>query len=326
MQQLDGARMEFLPISNLERVRDLAWFDGPVISHLKHPKGDHYLYLWSDCSDEATRWMLVRVSETNILRLIDKAVPLDYVIPHECLDDFVYFVDAGDESAVSLVALEQIPKSYFPKRGVYLEVTDVDSPEFSILIERPSNERNIFNFPRIFSQAYSVIYSLSILKMQNYEKIPWEDGLKGFSFGQWLLRQIPGQDRPEVSEFRFASPGFVKFNLLRSIAEQVTVALKRYEDDSPKINKLYHNLAVYIRENQLNKLKHDPNADWSAHNKILKQRTLSLVDAIGVDGASLAQLDEPFDAAKVTLYLVRRLWELAKYEGEGAVRFPMVRE
>lgn len=96
MLKLGGSSLQSLPVVGLERVQDLIKHDGPLLTHYSHHRGDHYLYYWCDCDECVDRWMLLSVSETSILRLIDKVVPLDLVVPAACLDDFVYIVDVAN--------------------------------------------------------------------------------------------------------------------------------------------------------------------------------------------------------------------------------------
>src|SRR5437016_5084392 len=103
MKPLNGTPIQHLPVRRLELVRDLIVHDGPLLSHLRHPSGDHYLRYWVDCDSTVNRWMLLRVSETNILRLVNRIIPLDHVIPRRCLDDFVYFIDSNGSSDTRII-------------------------------------------------------------------------------------------------------------------------------------------------------------------------------------------------------------------------------
>ena len=124
MEPVEGAILRSLPVSGLEHVRDLDDFEGPLLSQYAHPSGDQYLFYWCDCDDTVNRWMVLRVSEASILRLIHRVVPLDYVIPKSCRDDFVYLIDtdsAGVTTSVNLTGLSAIPPAYTPQPGAFLE-------------------------------------------------------------------------------------------------------------------------------------------------------------------------------------------------------------
>ncbi len=76
MRKLDGTRLRALPVSGLKHVRDLDYLNGPLLSQYAHPSGDAYLYYWCDCDNKVIRWMGLRVSEANILGLVNTFVPL----------------------------------------------------------------------------------------------------------------------------------------------------------------------------------------------------------------------------------------------------------
>ena len=121
---LGGTAVAALPIFDLEWVRDLEYHDGPLLSLFKHKRhGDTYLYYWCDCDDSVNRWMILRVSESNLTKLVDRLIPLDQIIPQGCQDDFVYLVDLdsdGGFKAVWLLALDSIPEQYTPGPSVFL--------------------------------------------------------------------------------------------------------------------------------------------------------------------------------------------------------------
>lgn len=329
MFELQGITLPSLPITGLEKVQDLDRHDGPLISHLKRGS-DHYLYYWCDCTATSARWMLLRVSETDIFRLVDKVVPLDQVVPDGSLDGFVYFVDSNNtaKSLVQMVRVAHVPREYRPTPGVYLQAAEVAAnKQFALLIEKTPAATNIFSLPRIFSQAYSVLYALFVLKPLEYETIPWKDGFGGMRFYEWLFRRIPGEHRPEVEAFYFASPGFVKFTLQRHVAERVCKALADIEDNESKVAAAYWALYNYIKESKLNKVTEHSTAqfDWGPFNETLAELTRRLLSALRIeDDDALLGSATPFEAAKVSLSFVRRLKELKKFERLGVVRFPKV--
>lgn len=116
MINLPGVKLPELPVSDLEWVSDLEYFDGPLLSHFVHPRGDHFLRYWVDCNATVTRWMIARVNENHVIRLANRLESLDKVLPSQCQDDFVYFVDTNKkgEQAVVLIQLQSIPGEYVP--------------------------------------------------------------------------------------------------------------------------------------------------------------------------------------------------------------------
>lgn len=50
----------------LKRVRDIEWFEGPLLIEFKDSEGHPWLVKWVDCDKTANRWLFLRVSATVI--------------------------------------------------------------------------------------------------------------------------------------------------------------------------------------------------------------------------------------------------------------------
>ncbi len=192
MKTIDGIPLTGLPVSGLRHVRDLSYFDGPLLSHYEHPNGDDYLYYWCDCDETANRWMVLRVSEASILRLVQRVVPLDFVIPNGCRDDFVYVIDTTTTGAIhqaALVLKSKIPADYRPKAGTYLESeTPANDQSYAVLVEGDWSVHDLGDFPNTFEKTYSFLYSLNVLHVREVEAFPWRGGFSSYHFFKWTSR------------------------------------------------------------------------------------------------------------------------------------------
>ena len=82
-----------------------------------------YLYYWCDSDENFNRWMLLRVSETDLIRLVNRLIPIDPVIPKGCQDDFVYIVDMDNDCkqrAIKIISINAVPEMYSPVQGTFL--------------------------------------------------------------------------------------------------------------------------------------------------------------------------------------------------------------
>ena len=273
MRQLEGPRLPTLPIIGLERVNDLDQFDGPLLTHFRHRRqGDHYLYYWCDCDDKANRWMVLRVSETNIIRLMNRFVPLDFVVPKGCQDDFVYFVDIdgdGTPAVVTLLRLDAIPDDYVPAQGAYLDAAasyQHDVRSYPVLIERSLSIPALSAIPRIFSQVYAFVYCLLVLRPQELEGHPWRGGFSVMHFYRWLVNRVPGEYSPSVDTVQYASPGFIRFSSLDpKVAAHVAGLITRTVRANREILLEYSSLHDYIRTNKLNEIRSLDDEQWVGH-------------------------------------------------------------
>jgi len=288
MRELEGSPLPILPIIGLERVRDLESFDGPLLTHFRHRRqGDNYLYYWCDCDEKANRWMILRVSETNIIRLMNRFVPLDFVVPKACQDDFVYFADmdaSGQLANVTLTRLDSIPLEYVPSHGAYLDAlathTD-DLRSYPVLIERQLSIETLSAIPRVFSQIYAFVYCFFALRRQDLSGFPWRGGFSAMHFYRWLAGLVPGEYSPSVDTLQYASPGFIRFSSLDpKVVIQVGSFITRFVKDYSEIMLQYSILMEYIRTNKLNEIRTVEDARWSNHGDELVNRTRGLLQAL----------------------------------------------
>jgi hypothetical protein len=332
MIALRGIEIPSLPISGLHKVRDLDAFDGPLLSHFRHHSGDDYLYYWCDCDDSTNRWMVLRVTESNILRLVNRVVPLDFVIPSGAKDDFVYFIDQdshGRAARVFLVLKENVPPEYTPQGGSRLPTRNVgEDGSYSILVEGSLSLDELFELPTKYSQAYSLQYTLAALKPDRFEGFPWRGGFSSMHFYRDIAKKLPAEAKPALDAVQIASPGFIRFIMDRRTAKMVTEAVGRFLDAKSASNLAYDRLRLYIRDEKLNDLREKNrdfrSADWTRHDAKLVELTRSLIEAIQIVGGEilLNAARAPFEAAKITMSYAHRLKELAHFAAAGKIIFP----
>lgn len=327
MKTIEGIPLPVLPVTGLIKVRDLVYFDGPLLTQYVHPNGDDYLKYWCDCDQIANRWMILRVNEASVLRLINRFVPLDYVIPKGCRDEFVYIVDeSASKSKVNLVRLENLPSDYLPEAGAFLDKpkTRRDSKSFSVIVEGGWSVRALGEFPTVFAKAYSLLYNLNVLNVPNFTAHPWRGGFSSLHFFNWLARRIPSEDKPSVSAMQYASPGFMRFKLNANTAEQVTQCVADYKNNKAGVNGLYAELASYIRKHKLNDIKDTSDGAWPVHNDFLEKTAIDLLNCFtAINQKLFVQTSaRSFETAKIAMAFYRYVKELAAFDSDGLVRFP----
>jgi hypothetical protein len=333
MISLPGQHLKGLPITGLLKVRDLEYFEGPLLSHFRHERGDHYLYCWCDCDEKANRWMVLRVSETSIIRLVNRFVPLDQVVPKACQDDFVYFVEldsAGSVAETVLCLNEQIPEVYLPEPGVYLDSEIAkDDRSYAVLIEGTLTTEQLSEIPTGYAQAYAFLHTVLVLKPESFVGYPWRGGFSAMHFFRMLLNRLPWEHRPSVMSLQYASPGFIRFTVSRPTANMVAACVEQFTDAQSSAKDACSRLRSYIYENKLNDLRDaipdSHTTEWEPYNPELMSRTRALLDAIHIDqpDAFYKAVPSPFETAKIVLAFTNRLRELSTLVKDGLIRFPV---
>lgn len=332
MIKLAGAQLERLPISGLKKAADLLEYDGPLLSHFVHPHGDHFLYYWCDCTKSVNRWMVLRVPESRILRLMSGVISLDEVLPKSCQDDFVYFVDldsSGSEKRVELVAISDIPKDYTPNDGVFLPgVSLSDDDSYTVLVEGDWDVQQWGEFPRRFSQIYSVLYGLNESPKLAFDSHPWRgDGFSSMHFYNESRKRVPEAQRPAVTRMQYASPGFMKFSLCGVIGRKVAQCVSDLKTNNVIIAGASSKILEYIKTHDLNSVRSSSDPKLRPHSSKLASLAKQLM-------SGFSEIDEDqfvkscpgsFEAAKISRSFYLRVSELASFEKRNLVRFPRIK-
>ena len=66
MRVIDGERLAAQPVS-LEHVRDIEYFDGPLLSLFQDRDGQPWIYYWCDCDEQHNRWLMFRSTLTEVV-------------------------------------------------------------------------------------------------------------------------------------------------------------------------------------------------------------------------------------------------------------------
>lgn len=106
------------PLQNAEHVRDLIWFDGPLLSEYRLEDGTSYLAYWCDTDGEVNRWMYLPVSDTDIDRLGPVPTDLDQIVLSRLAQAFVILQDIASDGRTLkcyLCEASRLPESYGPK-------------------------------------------------------------------------------------------------------------------------------------------------------------------------------------------------------------------
>lgn len=122
MIQIQGIKGN-LSVTELTKVSDLIYFDGPFLSHYMHKSGDNYLSYWVDCDDKAQRWLVFRIGITSLQQYVDKKCSLLDII-RQLDEGFVYLVDVDGEGHATqplIVFLDKLPNDYFPETDSYYD-------------------------------------------------------------------------------------------------------------------------------------------------------------------------------------------------------------
>ncbi len=123
MLTLPGTRIDDNSLDTLKLVRDLVYFDGPLVSLYNNECGEPYVFYWCDRDKKCNRWLVTRVDPQILEGYLNQTVDALSIMTGSP-DGFVYFVDLDNDLSVHPVHLcptELIPNEYKPEAGAMFD-------------------------------------------------------------------------------------------------------------------------------------------------------------------------------------------------------------
>lgn len=257
MTQLNSlASIKSLPVT-LERVRDLIYFEGPLLVELRAAgSGEPYLASWCEKLPTGHRWMYFRVDRFKLEMMKLRKLSMREVIPGASSDGFVYFVDIGSNEALEchIVACANIPEKYCPKASCLIPEDSIfdNVGELSVPISGVWEPSLFAKFQKQIMAAFSLDYAVRIMGVESFKSFNWRQ-LGGFSpshLFDWLLPLIPGSDRLSLRELQYRSPGIIRFKAHESTKQRFLSVLEHYENNRSAIRERDKELKDFLREHK----------------------------------------------------------------------------
>jgi hypothetical protein len=118
-----GVPIPALPMG-LTWIRDIEYYDGPLLAEYEGDDGNRWLKHWCDCDDKANRWMLTKSSQEYIDAYMAKQKPLLALFKEQNVVGFLEDQSKNGSRYYSVI-LDYLPWDYFPEPGaMYAEELD----------------------------------------------------------------------------------------------------------------------------------------------------------------------------------------------------------
>lgn len=345
MELVDGIKLNNLLLKKLKKVADLIYFDGPLLSHFKNKDGDSYLYYWCDANENYNRWLVFRISDEDLNRYLIGKSSLREIIT-DPVDGFIYSADIDDNLQfhnVYMVQPADLPEAYIPEVDSFYEFETIYSEQenfrrrqekYRISLNNEWTLRDLSEFPRVYSQVYSFLYSLQapLADLYDLEKLrdafttyPWQGGYSTVGFYNSIQAFIHPDHKPEILSIQYASPGWIDLQLFNPTAfsiETIVLSLVRSEDE---LRSHYRNVYRELRERKL--IKFSVKLKEARLNKenveFINESTRRLVELMGFEYLDRINelADNPLTILKILLSFYRRVMKLAQYQQDGKASF-----
>ena len=122
MENIKGIHIKQLGFS-LQKMDDLLYHEGPLLS-LFFEEGtalNFYFYKWADCNEQVNRWLVFRVTETDLYKFLCAKKTLRVILLQ---NPVIYLLDLNNdlkEEQILAAASTDLPQSYLPEIDSFFE-------------------------------------------------------------------------------------------------------------------------------------------------------------------------------------------------------------
>lgn len=266
MSALPGTPIHFFPFETANRVRDLLFYDGPLVSLFRTEREEPVLFVWVDVDEQINRWLAFRTSERDLIRYTSRRCTLRELVQRPA-DALIYALDinrAFKRVRQSVLPAVALPVEYLPGAESFLE-EDESAPSnlYEMLIAGEWDGDQMHELLSRFRGVYllHLHFGAETLspRLRPEKNLPWKGGFSAVRFFDGLLAKTPRRERPRMKAFVYSSPGYVRWELEREVAEQVRQAVEAPEEDRELVDRLAYEALSYIRRCNLNHEDARPN-------------------------------------------------------------------
>lgn len=229
-----GFGLPSLPVVGLSRIRDLEYFDGPLLTEYRTKNQDIYLFSWCDSDRTENRWMVFRVAAPDLARFTARRYTLRRLIDGSS-DGFVYLVDMDERAVrtrVQCVMVNEIPHDYLPsEHSLYDPELDPSTySQIDLLVDGMLDLDDLALFSRRYKDAYSCICVFGLLDFDAALPNLTQDIRVGSGYGvrnslNGVLQAVPGGMAARYKGVSCNSPGVISMQVDTHVAGLVGAAI-----------------------------------------------------------------------------------------------------
>jgi len=302
-----------LPVA-LQHVRDLEYFDGPLLAEFRGPDNAVYLYYWCDRDEQANRWLVMSVPRHELAAYLARERPLRSLIQKE--GGFLFVVDVDDalqDSGVWLIQSSDLPEEYLPSQeSFYSEETPASANVVEVYVADSSILRDPSFFPRKYLDAYTFLAWFGPGQKErdlgSALRYRFTTGYVFRTAFETMRRLLPTAQQAELGAISAASPGYMSFKVDPELGQRVRKCLDSYFKHRRTIRSAYR------------QLQDDSGFPWEEDD--LYPQRLEIATLLGVDYFCLLQTiqgEEP-EADGLLRSFVNRLESIYQLHKQGHLR------
>lgn len=346
MFKIDGVEINGRSLPKFFWNADLVYFDGPLVSLYRHEFGLDVMVFWVDSDKVNNRWASIEVSRDNLRGYLNGKTSLKTLILQS---ESVYFYQTGSRgrrSKITKISTLSFPREYLPDDDSYLypEIATQDALKLreevqtSYKLKLDSDDiymDDLSDIPKNYQQLYAFHYALTHMDREAIASRirksvdNWTGGFSAVNLFSGMKNLIPSVHRARVAELQYASPGFIRLELLQTIADEISGAASSFATNASALDVLYKSIYGYFKKEGISGFDSE---DSESRIELTPTQTLSVikyVDQISFQlnmSAYVQKLTdagvEPMGQIRTFLAYYRRIERLNRYVDRGLLEIP----
>ena len=135
---------------------------------------------------------------------------------------------------------------------------------YRIQIDGEWTLRDLYEFPRVYSQLYSFLYVLVFTPPDDlydervdsaFRSHPWQGGYSAVNFYNQFGYIVPTRDRPRIKSVRYGSPEWLELTLAVAIATNIEKLVTAFTKSGKHLNSLYTEIYKGMHDRRLMRIK-----------------------------------------------------------------------
>jgi len=111
-----------------------------------------------------------------------------------------------------------------------------------------------------YMQLYGFYHALRVLEQDGlskleFERMPWLGGGSVLGFFSILGKLVPPENKPEVKQIQYASPGFIELTLIVEVAKDIGIIVTALSGTIGSVAATYHVIHSQYHKRKLTQLK-----------------------------------------------------------------------
>jgi len=215
----------------------------------------------------------------------------------------------------------------------------MDIGDVNLRLDRRWDMQELATLSRLYVQCYSLIYSLSGVKIDSVDKraidwftgiyatYPWRGGYSAINFYHSLYWKVPYDDRPVIQEIHYGSPGRITLKeavLVAGMLAGIVAAVTSSIDD---VHDTYNRIQNGMSQRRLTKLEvqlKELQLDQARLDFVLKAKK-ELISKMEIPAKIQSELarrsaGNELMELKILMSVFRRVEPLATLQGEGKLK------